>query len=140
MRGMSEMYISCIILSLIISFFYTNALSAEFAYFSSLKALQSESGGNGFSAAFGYGGFGLNGSLEYKNYEAKSFMAAYAGLNFPARLELGLSALDKLRLSIRGGVNIPTIPALSLTTTYEKFFGNNDFSGFQLGIELLIYD
>jgi len=134
------------VISLLIFLVSTSSLqAAEFAYSYSAGIMDSKSAGKGTSVMGGYGGFGLTGSIEYKAYETKKLLAGYVGIRAPLIAEIGLTSKG---LSLRGGVAIPVIQnmdffdssSLFFVLSYEKFLNDDDFSGAQASIQLMIFD
>jgi hypothetical protein len=119
------------------------AEAAEFAFLASAKAIQSKGQGTGRSLGVYYGGFGLLAGLELKRFRQETYPSANLRLILGrATVEMGL---NKHGPSFRGGASFPLIKhfgggnsPLYANMGFEHSFGNNEYSGLYVGLDLFI--
>jgi len=120
--------------------------AAEFATIYSVHHLNSNEAGQGQAVSVQYGGFGLVGGAEFKNFESDSFLALYGGLSVGIlNIELGLNNHSP---TLRAGVGIEIFDeaeilegtSLFVKVGYEEYFDEDDFSGSYIGLELFVFE
>lgn len=117
------------------------AMAAEFATLLSGKVIFSKDQGIGQSVAIYYGGFGLLAGAEIKAFAHETYPSANLELILgKMNMEIGL---NKHGPSLRGAMSIPLdrhFGHVRVNLGYELDFGDTEFSGPYIGLDLFFMD